>query len=376
MANEEVPAPGFVFVSGVRSGQALVIPRGEHTIGRGAQCALQIDSEGVSRRHASVTREGDMVTIADAGSANGTWLNGVRLGSSVMLRTGDELRIGDVSLRFHSGAPGGEPRGASPARASQAEPRASSAKRRVRVGRVVAFGAAANLVVLAADFLIHLLTDWTGLGPWLAAPLAGMVASLVQIAKDAVTSPAAEPQAGQPAESSRPVVSNRRRVPIATGVVVAVLLIGVGGAGVAVGAGALSAFITGNQTGEDRLGNGPVEADSLGIVTTIENVQQTRDFTRVELTVKNNLGITVTLPLYKNVSLIAADGTPLEGDPFRSSWSDSLPPGGLRRGTIVFVGHLPDAATTGSFAVATVFRQGFEGPTTLLVEGLEIKPLA
>jgi len=53
----------------------------------------------VSRRHAAVHRDGDVVLLNDAGSLNGTYLNRTRIESS-SLRSGDEVQIGKFKLVF------------------------------------------------------------------------------------------------------------------------------------------------------------------------------------------------------------------------------------------------------------------------------------
>ena len=70
-----------------------------------------------------------------------------------------------------------------------------------------------------------------------------------------------------------------------------------------------------------------------------------------------------------------ADGTSLGGDPFRSSWNQTIAPGQTRRGTLVFPGHLDPAGTTATLSFATVFEQGFDGPSSIVVGGLELAPV-
>jgi hypothetical protein len=71
---------------------------GRTTIGRGDDCNVQIYSEDVSRHHATIEIVGDLVTILDAGSFNGTFLNGRRI-EEARLRDGDVLSLGP-RLRF------------------------------------------------------------------------------------------------------------------------------------------------------------------------------------------------------------------------------------------------------------------------------------
>jgi hypothetical protein len=62
--------------------------------------------KGVSRRHASLSlrdSDDDILSITDLGSANGTFLNGVRIGSnqSRIVRDGDEIRLANMKLHFY-----------------------------------------------------------------------------------------------------------------------------------------------------------------------------------------------------------------------------------------------------------------------------------
>jgi pSer/pThr/pTyr-binding forkhead associated (FHA) protein len=69
------------------------------TLGRHPGCDIVLDDKTVSRHHAAVHCHGDDFTLADAGSANGTYLNGqpVRLTDLV---DGDEIEIGSFRLTF------------------------------------------------------------------------------------------------------------------------------------------------------------------------------------------------------------------------------------------------------------------------------------
>ncbi|MEZ4669876.1 MAG: FHA domain-containing protein [Anaerolineae bacterium] len=57
--------------------------------------------KGVSRRHATIIRRDGSLAIVDAGSHNGTFLNGQRLVANQprILRDGDDIRLGFLVLR-------------------------------------------------------------------------------------------------------------------------------------------------------------------------------------------------------------------------------------------------------------------------------------
>jgi pSer/pThr/pTyr-binding forkhead associated (FHA) protein len=60
--------------------------------------------QGVSRRHVMIIKEGNLLKVADLGSTNGTYLNGVRLQPNQprLLRTGDRLSLGELVLKVSS----------------------------------------------------------------------------------------------------------------------------------------------------------------------------------------------------------------------------------------------------------------------------------
>lgn len=89
----------------------LALRSGTTVLGRAAEEAngVSIDDKRVSRVHATLqyATQGEQLMLTDAGSRNGTFVNGVRV-SRTQLRDGDVLRIGDTLflIRFHYGEGG------------------------------------------------------------------------------------------------------------------------------------------------------------------------------------------------------------------------------------------------------------------------------
>jgi pSer/pThr/pTyr-binding forkhead associated (FHA) protein len=88
----------------------LVTPRGtvelgdrEQVIGRAAESEIQIVDPAVSRRHARIVPSGNAFALQDLGSTTGTLVNGKRLVGDHLLQRGDEIRLGEVSLRYQAG---------------------------------------------------------------------------------------------------------------------------------------------------------------------------------------------------------------------------------------------------------------------------------
>lgn len=67
-------------------------------LGRADGVDVQLAVDGVSRKHAKITRSGDELTLIDLGAKNGTFLNGRRVDVSP-LRAGDRIQIGQAVLR-------------------------------------------------------------------------------------------------------------------------------------------------------------------------------------------------------------------------------------------------------------------------------------
>lgn len=72
----------------------------EVVIGRGDECGIVLSHAGVSRRHAIVRAGPTGLEALDPGSANGTWVNGRRVGPQPMpLGMGDALEIGPFRIK-------------------------------------------------------------------------------------------------------------------------------------------------------------------------------------------------------------------------------------------------------------------------------------
>lgn len=71
------------------------------SVGRSSGCDLTLPDNKVSRKHAVINcQSGIEFWLSDLGSANGTYVNQVRVSQPVRLRAGDEIRIGPFQLQF------------------------------------------------------------------------------------------------------------------------------------------------------------------------------------------------------------------------------------------------------------------------------------
>lgn len=82
-------------------GSVVLLPEGSQDVGREDARAIPLVGEAsVSRSHATIQRDGDRVTVSDAGSTNGTWVNGRRIDAPTQLNSGDEIIFGQVKFRY------------------------------------------------------------------------------------------------------------------------------------------------------------------------------------------------------------------------------------------------------------------------------------
>jgi hypothetical protein len=91
---------------GPQPGQRFSLAKPTIIIGREAGNDVVINDPQISRRHASLTWDGRQFIIQDLGSANGTFVNGVRLTAPRVLQGGDVTGLGPtVFLGFQAMLP-------------------------------------------------------------------------------------------------------------------------------------------------------------------------------------------------------------------------------------------------------------------------------
>jgi DNA-binding winged helix-turn-helix (wHTH) protein len=82
------------------NGRESPLAQGAHLIGRDPDVAIMLNSPSVSRHHAKLVVAGDVTTVEDLGSKNGTYLRGQAVTLPTPLTDGDRIRIGAFELTF------------------------------------------------------------------------------------------------------------------------------------------------------------------------------------------------------------------------------------------------------------------------------------
>ena len=79
-------------------GKMTRVDEAEVTLGRSAECTLQTDDDGVSRKHCKVmVGQNNQYQVMDLGSTNGTYLNGAKV-TVGQLQDGDKIQIGSNTV--------------------------------------------------------------------------------------------------------------------------------------------------------------------------------------------------------------------------------------------------------------------------------------
>ena len=76
-----------------------------NSLGRDVNNSIVVEDTYASSQHAVLTFRGRAWYLEDAGSTNGTWVNGRRIGALTPLNYGDEIQVGQVRLRLERPMP-------------------------------------------------------------------------------------------------------------------------------------------------------------------------------------------------------------------------------------------------------------------------------
>jgi pSer/pThr/pTyr-binding forkhead associated (FHA) protein len=102
---EPTEGPVLVVRKGPEVGERFYIDRPTITVGRDPSSDIFLNDITVSRHHATLELRGSEASVTDAGSLNGTYVNGVSVDRAI-LRNGDALQIGRFQMVFLAGGGG------------------------------------------------------------------------------------------------------------------------------------------------------------------------------------------------------------------------------------------------------------------------------
>lgn len=92
--------PKLIVQEGYKVTREYIIPEGDTIIGREDTASLVLNYNGVSRKHSCVKRQGNVVTIQDLGSRNGTFVNSHIVNGETVLNHLDNIQIDEVLLIY------------------------------------------------------------------------------------------------------------------------------------------------------------------------------------------------------------------------------------------------------------------------------------
>ncbi len=101
-AVEKDEGPALIVRKGPELGERFYLDRARITIGRDPGSDIFLNDVTVSRRHAVVELADGIACISDAGSLNGTYVNGICV-DKAQLSNGDVVQVGMFQMLFAGG---------------------------------------------------------------------------------------------------------------------------------------------------------------------------------------------------------------------------------------------------------------------------------
>jgi predicted component of type VI protein secretion system len=92
--------PKLIFVTEPFAGRVEALLGDKITVGRAGNNTVTIAHPSISRAHCEILVHGPEVIVRDLGSANGTFIQNVRLNPQAQLKHGQLVRIGGVTARL------------------------------------------------------------------------------------------------------------------------------------------------------------------------------------------------------------------------------------------------------------------------------------
>lgn len=87
-------------IQGPDKGRTFELRPGDNVVGREDSATITLNDQTASRAHACIKVDNGRSMLNDMGSANGTFLNGVKISQSAGLKRGDQVRCGSTLIVF------------------------------------------------------------------------------------------------------------------------------------------------------------------------------------------------------------------------------------------------------------------------------------
>lgn len=100
---DSLQGPALIVRKGPQTGERFYVDRPRLTLGRDPESDIFLNDMTVSRSHAFLELADGLVTVRDAASLNGTYVNGVCV-DAAPLSDGDVVQIGTFQMVFLSGS--------------------------------------------------------------------------------------------------------------------------------------------------------------------------------------------------------------------------------------------------------------------------------
>ncbi len=95
------PVPEYAYLT-APDAPNIPVSAAPFVMGSSPSCDLRLADPKASPQHAEIDRTDEGWLLTDLGSLNGTFLNGERIASPVLLQAGDEVRMGDIVVNFET----------------------------------------------------------------------------------------------------------------------------------------------------------------------------------------------------------------------------------------------------------------------------------
>jgi signal transduction histidine kinase len=92
--------PSLYVIKGEDQGALFDVDEGTAALGRDASNAIRLHDTEVSRHHAEIHYDGNVCTVVDLESSNGTYVNGHRIDQKHPLTSSDRLQVGGTVMLF------------------------------------------------------------------------------------------------------------------------------------------------------------------------------------------------------------------------------------------------------------------------------------